>query len=67
MTGFGTQWSNDAHLWWIEAKPGEKLELALPVANAGEHKLAIVITGANENAVKAYMFGLDYVKLVEAK
>jgi hypothetical protein len=120
MTGFGTQWSNDAHLWWIEAKPGDKLELALPVAKAGkyqllaqltkavdcgivqlsldgqklgapidlfnnsviatgeldfgtheltagEHKLAIVITGANEKAVKAYMFGLDYVKLMEVK
>lgn len=120
LTGFGDQWSNDAHLWWIDAKPGDKLELALPVErrgkfrllaqltkavdygivqlslddqklggpvdlyhngviptgeldfgvhdlSAGEHKLTVAITGANEKAVKSYMFGLDYVKLVEVK
>ena len=116
MTGFGDQWSNDAHLWWIDARPGDRLDLALPVAKpgnyklllqmtkardygivqfyldgqrvgepfdlynpevvptgvialeshsltAGEHKLTVEITGANEKAEKAYMFGLDYVKL----
>jgi len=120
LTGFGDQWSNDAHLWWIEAKPGDKLNLALPVQKAGkyrllaqftlapdygiaqlrldgrklglpmdfhanrvlptgevglgthelaagEHKLTIELTGANEKAIKSYMFGLDYVKLVEVK
>jgi hypothetical protein len=109
-------WSGETHLWWTGAKPGDKLELAVPVANAGkykltaqltkardygivqlsldgqklgqpidlfnpdvvptgvlalgtqdltagEHKLTVEITGANERAVKAYMFGLDYVKL----
>ena len=116
MTGFGDQWSNDAHLWWIEAKPGDKLDLALPVNRAGkyrlgmqltkapdygiiqlylddqklgdpidlyhesviptgllamgehdlaagDHKLTVEIVGANEKAIKAYMFGLDCVKL----
>jgi hypothetical protein len=116
MAGFGDKWSNDAHLWWIEAKPGDKLDLAVPVAtagrykltlhmtkardygivqlwldgaklgepidlynpdvvptgpvkfgvhelSAGEHKLTVEIVGANEKAEKAYMFGLDYVKL----
>ncbi|HVM48316.1 MAG TPA: DUF2961 domain-containing protein [Candidatus Acidoferrum sp.] len=120
MTGFAGQWSNDAHLWWTGAKPGDKLELALPVGKAGtyklgaqmtkapdygivqlyldgqqlgdpidlyhssvaptglqplgrhdltagEHKLAIVITGANERAIKAYMFALDYVQLTRAR
>ena len=119
MAGFGEHWSNDAHLWWIDAKPGDKLELALPVdkagrynitaqltkardygivqlsldgaklgdpidlydpnvvpltgvkfgardLSAGEHKLVVEIIGANEKAVKSYMFGLDYFKLVEA-
>jgi len=33
----------------------------------GEHKLTVEITGANKDAVKRYMFGLDYVKLVEVK
>ncbi len=120
LSGFGDRWSNDAHLWWIEAKPGDKLDLALAVKKAGrykvrvqltkavdygivqlsldgqklgepvdlyhdgviptgeldlgihnlaagEHKLSVQIAGANEQAVKGYMFGLDYVKLVEEK
>jgi hypothetical protein len=116
LTGFGDKWSNDAHLWWIDAKPGDKLDLALPVIqsgkyrlsmqltkavdygivqlyldgqklgdpidlyhdgvvptgvlrmgehdlSAGEHKLTVEIVGANDKAVKNYMFGLDYLKL----
>jgi hypothetical protein len=116
----GDQWSGDAHLWWINAKPGDRLELALPVETsaryevtaqltkardygivqlwldgkklgepidlyapnvlplsnvklglhdlpAGVHKLTVEITGANEKAVKSYMFGLDYVKLVKVR
>ncbi len=118
MTGWGKQWSNDAQLWWTGAKPGDRLELDLPVTkagkyqllaqftkavdygivqlsldgeklgqpvdlfhdgvvatgeldlgthelSAGEHKLAVEITGANPKAVKSYMFGLDYMKLKE--
>ncbi len=120
MTGFGEQWSNDAHLWWTQAKPGDKLELAVPVKQAGKYKLSFQLTkavdygivqlylddqklgqpidlyhdgvvatgvlsmgafdltagthrliaeivGANEKAVKSYMFGLDYVRLEAAK
>jgi hypothetical protein len=120
MAGFGDQWSNDAQLWWTDAKPGDKLDLALPLAkdgnyklfaqlsravdysivqlsldgekltepidlynnsviptgeldlgthtlSAGEHTLTVEIVGANSKAVKSYMFGLDYVKLVETK
>ena len=116
LTGFPGQWSNDAHLWWIEAKPGDQLDLALPVKQAGkyrlgmqltkapdygivqlyldgeklggsidlyhesviptgllamdehdltagDHKLTVEIVGANDKAIKNYMFGLDYVKL----
>jgi hypothetical protein len=120
MTPWGENWSNDAQLWWTGAKPGNRLELDLPVAktgqyqlraqftkavdygivqlsldgeilgepvdlfhdgviatgemnlgtralSAGDHKLSVEITGANPRAVKSFMFGLDYVKLVEAK
>jgi hypothetical protein len=116
LTAFGGQWSNDAHLWWIDARPGDKLELEIPVLKAGKqnlamrftkapdygifqlyldgqklgepldlydgsvipvgpvsygtqdlpagsHTLRIEILGANEKAVKNYMFGLDYVKI----
>ena len=33
----------------------------------GQHDLSIEIIGANDSAVKSYMFGLDYIKLVEIK
>ena len=116
LTGFEGQWSNDAHLWWTQAKPGDTLELAVPVSKAGryalllhltkardygivqlyldgkklgdpidlynpqvvpsgairagthdltagEHKLKVEVVGANPQAIKSYMFGLDYLKL----
>jgi len=116
MYGFGPDWSGDAHLWWVQGKPGATLDLALPVEKTakyrlqmqltkaidygivqlyldskklgkpidlfnngviatgaidmgiheldkGEHKLRVEIVGANEKAVKSYMFGLDYIKL----
>jgi hypothetical protein len=110
----GGKWKNNDHLWWTGAKPGDKLEVIVPVKKAGtyqvsvvltkardygivqlsldgkkaadpidlynpevintdpiplgtfeltegKHKLGIQITGANDKAVKSYMFGLDYV------
>lgn len=114
LSQFEGRWSGDAHLWWIQAKPGDQLELALPVAEpgryrlllaltravdygivrlaldgrelgvvdlyhhgviptgerpwgiheltAGEHKLTVTLVGANDQAVKSYMFGLDYAR-----
>ena len=120
MAPFGGGWSNDAQLWWTGAKPGDKLELALPIEksgrfrlrarltkavdygivllsldgeklrgaidlyhdgvvatgelelgsrelSAGNHILAVEIIGADPKAKKSFMFGLDYVKLVEVK
>jgi hypothetical protein len=119
MSGFASDWSNESHLWWIDAKPGNTLDLAVPVEKAGtyrlkmqltkavdygivqlsldgkklgqpidlynngvvatgvldmgthelskgQHVLRVEIVGANEKAVKSYMFGLDYIKLEEA-
>ncbi|MDB6006518.1 MAG: putative rane-bound dehydrogenase domain protein, partial [Prosthecobacter sp.] len=117
MGGFGAEWSGAAQLWWTGAKPGQKLTLALPVAekgrytlkatltqardygiidvaldgkpvatawdgyngpkvihsdeldwgthelSAGEHQLAITITGKHSDAAPGYMVGLDYVRL----
>ncbi len=120
MAGWGEKWSDNAQLWWTGAKPGDRLELALPVAktghyqvlaqftkaadygivqlsldgekvgspmdffhdgvvptgeldlgtrelSAGPHQLTVEIMGANPKAVKSFMFGLDYAKLVESK
>ena len=116
MDSYDQHWSNDSQLWWTGAKPGDVLDLSLPVKkagtyklvlqltkardygiveisldgkplggpvdlydpqvtlaapvrsepislSAGDHKLTFKITGANEQAAKAYMVGIDYVKL----
>ena len=116
----GSDWSNESHLWWTDAKPGDTLDLAVPVEKAGtyrlkmqltkavdygivqlsldgkklgepidlfnngvvatgvldmgmhelskgQHVLRVEIVGANEKAVKSYMFGLDYMKLEEVQ
>jgi hypothetical protein len=115
MAGFslGT-WKNNDQLWWTGAKPGDVLEVVVPVKKSGtfdvsvvltkardygivqlyldgkkagasvdlynpevvstdpipigthalaegDHTLGVEILGANEKAVKSYMFGLDYV------
>lgn len=61
MSGFGESWSNDAHLWWINAKPGDKLDLELPVARTGNYKIGMQLTKAPDyGIVQLY---LDGVKL----
>ncbi|MCH7558682.1 MAG: DUF2961 domain-containing protein [Planctomycetes bacterium] len=120
LSGFGVNWSSEAHLWWIDAKPADTLELAVPVQKTaayrlkmqltkaidygivqlyldgkklggpidlfnngviptgvldmgihklskGQHTLRVEIVGANEKAVKKYMFGLDYLLLEEVQ
>jgi hypothetical protein len=46
--------------------PTGKVDLGTHELEKGAHKLTVEITGANPKAVKAYMFGLDYVKLEKA-
>lgn len=58
MTGFGGQWSNDAHLWWINTKPGDTLDLALPVNNAGNYTVVVQLTKAPDyGIVQLYLDG----------
>ena len=40
--------------------------LAAGTFDAGMHRLALAITGANPSAAKAYMVGIDYLRLVAA-
>ena len=51
LTGFGDQWSGDAHMWWIDAKPGDKLTLALPIAKAGKYKVTAQFTKAKDYGI----------------
>jgi len=58
LTGFGDKWSNDAHLWWIDAKPGDKLDLALPVKQAGKYRVSLQLTKAVDyGIVQLYLDG----------
>ncbi len=108
------QWSGDSQLWWLGARPGDKLTLELdvfqsieaielsltrardyaivqveldghplgvpvdlydtqvvttglltfatPELKLGKHKLSFTIVGANPQAVKSYLFGLDFIR-----
>lgn len=111
--------SNDTHLWWTDAKPGDHLVLEFQVPEAGRYRvfarfltagdygihqlsinnveagppidlyhngvtpskerdlgvfdlpaganrLTVRVVGANPKAIKRYMFGLDYLRLVPA-
>ena len=51
MTGFGDSWGNDAHLWWINAKPGDRLDLALPVAESGKYQISAQLTKAPDYGI----------------
>jgi hypothetical protein len=63
MTPFGEKWSNDAHLWWTGAKPGDKVELALPVEKSGKFKILAQLTKAVDYGVA--QLSLDGRKLGE--
>jgi hypothetical protein len=45
----------------------DELPLGIATLTAGENRLTITIVGANEKAAKAYMVGLDYIRLEVTK
>ena len=51
MSARGGKWSHGAHLWWIHAKPGDKLDLALPVELAGPYQLEAHLTRARDYGI----------------
>jgi hypothetical protein len=58
MTGYSGGWSNDSQLWWTRAKPGDKLDLALPVKDAGKYRLTARMTKARDyGIVQIYLDG----------
>jgi hypothetical protein len=51
LEGFAGDWSNTSQLWWIEAKPGDRLDLALPVAKPGRYQLTLQLTKARDYGI----------------
>ncbi len=46
-----SRWSDDKHLWWRDAKPGDRLALLLPVERAGRYRIAM-------NGTRAFDYGI---------
>jgi len=63
----GTKLGDPIDLYADKVIPTGLVSLGSLDLAAGEHKLIIEITGANDKAAKGYMFGLDYVKLEPVK
>lgn len=61
LTHFKGAWKDNDHLWWTHAKPGDKLELAVPVKTAGKYHLRAVMTKARDYGV--VQLSLDGQKL----
>ena len=57
----GGHWSGNTHLWWTEAKPGDKLDLAIPVKKSGKYTLKAAMTKAPDYGI-AHLY-LDGRKL----
>jgi len=45
------KWSENAHVWWRDAKVGDKLTLAVPVAKAGRYEVVAAFTKANDYGI----------------
>ena len=46
MADFGERWSGGSQLWWTEAKPGDRLQLALPVETESRYRILAQLTKA---------------------
>ncbi|WP_395741799.1 PVC-type heme-binding CxxCH protein [Prosthecobacter sp.] len=51
MGGFGKEWSGASQLWWTGGRPGQKLTLALPVAEKGKYRLLAALTLARDYGI----------------
>ncbi len=63
LSVFGSNWSGEAHLWWIDAKPGDTLEIAVPVEKTGTYRLKTQLTKAIDYGI--HQLYLDGKKLGE--
>ncbi len=67
MTAFGKGvWTNNDHLWWTGAKPGDKLTIAFATGTSGSYKIATTLTKAPDyGIVQFYMDGKKVGKPID--
>ncbi len=54
----GGKWKNNDQLWWTGAKPGDRLEVTVPVKHAGTYRVSVVLTKARDyGIVQLYLDG----------
>lgn len=51
MTRYEGKWQGADQLWWTGAKPGDKLELAVPVETAGTYRVSVTLTKARDYGI----------------
>ena len=58
LLGLDGEWSDGKHLWITEAKPGDRIDIALPVLEAGKYVVAMQFTKARDfGIVQVYLDG----------
>ncbi len=66
MYGYGLDWSADAHLWWTDGKPGDTLDLAVPVKKTATYRLKMQLTKAIDyGIVQLYLDGKKLGKTID--
>lgn len=48
------RWSGGQQLWWRDGKPGDRLELALPVSKTGTYNLIMNNTRACDYSMPSF-------------
>jgi hypothetical protein len=51
MNSFSGSWGNNAHLWWVEARPGDKLTFPITAPAEGSYELIGFFTRAGDYGI----------------
>jgi hypothetical protein len=66
MSGFDGTWGGDAQLWWVEARPGDRLTMPLEAPAAGEYELVGFFTRAQDyGIIRLHVNGRPLAPLVD--
>ena len=63
----GQKFGEPADFYNLEVRASSERDLGVFELNEGENEFSATVVGANEKAVKSYMFGLDYLLLKPAE